>query len=206
MSIRSDKQSIVKVGDGRGFVIEGVHDRFVITAAHCLPHLPPCILSPYLEEKTYGDLLGPIDGAPTVWAECLFADPVNDIAILGTPDNQALYDQAESYEEFTEAVTPIRIREATMGETAWKLDLDGMFKSFLVEGVNEHFLWLKTPAEDFFKGGESGSPLLGDDGRAVSLCQIGSNTSTMPVINLPACLPRWFDAQQNRRRKKGGEK
>ena len=36
---------------------------------------------------------------PTVWAEWLFVDPVADIAALGTPDSQALSDQAVAYDE-----------------------------------------------------------------------------------------------------------
>jgi hypothetical protein len=35
-------QSVVRVGAGRGFVIETEdEDRLIITAGHCLPHLPP---------------------------------------------------------------------------------------------------------------------------------------------------------------------
>jgi hypothetical protein len=38
-------QAVVRVGDGRGFIVglddTGMLERFVITAAHCLPHLPP---------------------------------------------------------------------------------------------------------------------------------------------------------------------
>ena len=86
----------MKVGDGRGFVVERHEYRFVITVSHCLPYLPPCHLAAYLEEKPYGGLLGPIDGdKPVICAECLFVDPVNDLAILGTPDDQELCEQAD---------------------------------------------------------------------------------------------------------------
>lgn len=30
-------QAVVRVGDGRGFVVEHRHQRFILTAAHCLP-------------------------------------------------------------------------------------------------------------------------------------------------------------------------
>jgi hypothetical protein len=34
--------AVVSVGDGRGFVVEGrERARFIITAAHCLPYVPP---------------------------------------------------------------------------------------------------------------------------------------------------------------------
>ena len=85
----------MKVGDGRGFIIEAGDQRLVITAAHCLPHFPPCHGASYTEERTYPDFIGPLgESAPKVWAECLFADPVGDIAVLGSPDDQALYDEA----------------------------------------------------------------------------------------------------------------
>jgi hypothetical protein len=75
-------------------VVNYKHDRLVVTAAHCLPHFPPCHGASYLEERTYGKLLGPLGDKPTVWAECLCADPIADIAVLGSPDNQALFDGA----------------------------------------------------------------------------------------------------------------
>jgi hypothetical protein len=45
---------------------------------------PPAIGSiSYLQERTYRALLGPLGAEPTVWAECLVADPIVDIAVLG---------------------------------------------------------------------------------------------------------------------------
>jgi hypothetical protein len=85
--------SIIRVGKGRGFVVEDAErfarfgfrgDCLVVTAAHCLPFFPPCHSCSYLHERTYKALLGPLGQKPTVWAECLFADPIGDIAVLGT--------------------------------------------------------------------------------------------------------------------------
>jgi hypothetical protein len=69
-------QAVVTVGDGRGFVVKHHHERVIITAAHCLPFLPPPCTVSYLKERTYKALLGPLGSDPTVWAECLFVDPV----------------------------------------------------------------------------------------------------------------------------------
>jgi hypothetical protein len=44
--------SIIRVGDGRGFVIAAREKRYIVTAAHCLPVLP----TP--QEETYRDLVG----------------------------------------------------------------------------------------------------------------------------------------------------
>ncbi|MEJ2246907.1 MAG: hypothetical protein P8Y80_12645, partial [Acidobacteriota bacterium] len=73
---------VVKVGDGRGFIVESKHSRMVITAVHCLPYFPPPISIADTGERTYQDLLGPLDGDPCVWCELIFADPVADIAVL----------------------------------------------------------------------------------------------------------------------------
>src|SRR5467141_2465247 len=41
MIIERLKSGVITVGHGRGFVVEGAGERLVITAAHCLPSLPP---------------------------------------------------------------------------------------------------------------------------------------------------------------------
>ena len=114
------RRAVVKVGDGgRGFMVE-INDPFlklrvpvIITAAHCLPHFPPALgLISYTEERTYRALLGPLGGEQTVWAECLFADPIADIAVLGSPDGQELYDEARAYEELMASMTPFVIGDA----------------------------------------------------------------------------------------------
>jgi hypothetical protein len=60
------KNSIVNVGGGRGFVVEHGRYKYIITAAHCLPELPPAHGAAYLEEKTYGNLVGPLGGDQTI--------------------------------------------------------------------------------------------------------------------------------------------
>jgi hypothetical protein len=87
------KRAVLKVGGGRGFVVELGDDRYVITAAHCLPSFPPCLSFSDVSERTYKALLGPLGQEPTVWAECVFVDPIGDIAVLGAPDGQELPDE-----------------------------------------------------------------------------------------------------------------
>ncbi len=96
--------SVIRVGNGRG-----VRRCYVVTAAHCLQKrvendelvgaLPPVLSD--LGQRTYTRFIGPRNEEPTIAAECLFADPVGDIAVLGCPDGQALFDEAESYVKFT---------------------------------------------------------------------------------------------------------
>jgi hypothetical protein len=42
----------------------------------------------------------------------LFVDPVADIAVLCSPDNQALIREAEAYEELVMGVTPFQVTDA----------------------------------------------------------------------------------------------
>jgi hypothetical protein len=96
-AIRATK-AVLRVGEGRGFVVEAHRHRYVITAAHCLPHFPPCHAQSYLQERTYAKLIAPLGKKPTVWAECVFVDPIADIAVLGTPDSQELCEQADEWD------------------------------------------------------------------------------------------------------------
>jgi hypothetical protein len=107
--------AVVRVGAGRGFVVEGRGRfsayRYVITAAHCLPKLPPPHGASHLDERTYENLLAPLGEQPSIWCECRFADPIADIAVLGSPDDQALSEQADAYVTLADAATPLAISE-----------------------------------------------------------------------------------------------
>jgi hypothetical protein len=106
------KHHVLSVGDDRGFVVDlPSHGRCVITAAHCLPHLPPP--GPSLpKERTYQALLGPLRGKRTVGAECLFVDLIADIAVLGQPDTDAYHRQAAAYDKLIARLDPLTIADA----------------------------------------------------------------------------------------------
>jgi hypothetical protein len=198
--------AVIRVGDGRGFVVERARQRLV-TAAHCLPHLPPAHPMSHTEERTYEALLGPLGAEPTVWAECLFADPVADIAILDGPDNQALFDQAEACEEFLADKVALKIGDApkegyeqeilsppggssftltvkTEGRgTARLLSLDDQWIECRVERGER---WLSVVEEGLVASGVSGSPIVMAD-RAIGLISTGGLN---PVLK--DCLPAWF--------------
>jgi hypothetical protein len=115
---------VLRVGKGRGFVVAcrdqyGHPESVIITAAHCLPKkLPPPHPMRYLEEATYRRLLGPLDGRRTVWAQCIFVDPVADIAVLGQPDDQALSDEADAYNALVGDLTPFAVADAPKQDRA----------------------------------------------------------------------------------------
>src|ERR1700741_2496788 len=76
---------VITAGSGRGFVVEDAGERLVITAAHCLPFLPPAqsFLGP--KECSYGPLLASLRDWPRASAVCRFVTPIADIAVLGSP-------------------------------------------------------------------------------------------------------------------------
>ena len=53
MIVERLKSGVITVGHGRGFVVEGAGERLVITAAHCLPSLPPAGPSFGPEARTF---------------------------------------------------------------------------------------------------------------------------------------------------------
>ena len=93
-------------------MVEHHYPLVVLTAAHCLPFLPPAHPFSYLEERTYQALLGPLGAKAAVWAQCLFADPVADIAMLGSPDEQRLSEQANAFDDLISASKPLLIGNA----------------------------------------------------------------------------------------------
>jgi hypothetical protein len=196
--------SIVQVGHGRGFVVKGEYewDRLIITAAHCLPRFPRPHPAGYLAERTYQRILGPLGEKPTVWAGLLFADPIADIAVLGSPENQELSEQAEAYERLFDGAHPLPIvdpparrpERPRVGEE-WKpyapgrgavrlLSLDG---KWIKARVLRHKRCLTVEPEELVVSGMSGSPILSPDGGAIGAV---SNGSMNPILT--ESLPAWL--------------
>jgi hypothetical protein len=186
---------VVKVGDGRGFIIvyrakvppivpplkpihgrrplRFIEQRLVVTAAHCLALSIPCHAAAYSEERMC-TRLGTLDGGKKdVWAECLFVDPIADIAVLGQPDEQGFSDQADAYTELTENASFTRIGIARSGR-GWILSLAGQWVRTTLK-VNQGIgcVGLSIGPTD---AGMSGSPILNDSGRAIGVVVIGAET------------------------------
>jgi hypothetical protein len=198
------KSAVVRVGDGRGFVVETIgqerhvvraaQGRYVVTAAHRLPRLPSAQSASYLEERTYAKLLGPLEGECGVWAECTFADPVEDVAVLHEPDNQELPDEVEEFRALVEAPTRAFSVRAPQADVlcGWLLSLDGEW--FAVQ-VNAPAGWRFFLNPDPVAGGISGSPIVDDDGFAVGVVNLGGECgASSPKLCdvLPGRMLRWL--------------
>src|SRR5205814_1247475 len=165
MIIESLESGVITVGHGRGFVVESAGERLVITAAHCLPSVPPAGPSFGLEARTYGPLLARRGEEPRAWAVCRFVDPIADIAVLGSPDNP----HADDYKALMGTATALSFgdavrRPANFWAPARLLSLDGRWFSCTIRhyggplGV--------THAAERVHGGMSGSPIVADAGPA----------------------------------------
>ena len=196
------KEAFVRVGGGRGFVVES-HRRvvvqrrlLVVTAAHCLPTdedgklmLPPPHPFSHTEARTFANLLGPLDEKPTVWAECLFVDPVADIAILGEPDNQVFSDEAEAYGALVGARRPLHIGSTTgtpgRPVTAWLLTLADSWISCKVHQFPPRSPLSIAGATEGYAPGTSGCPVITSDGEAIGVISLGDIGNPVLVDSLP---------------------
>lgn len=199
--------AIVRVGDGRGFVVAGKQSCFVITARHCLRDFP---LSPPGWDSmtnTCADLLGPLRAARTVAARCVFADPISDLAILGPPCQGPSPEGYKRFVELTQHVLPFSIGApqtkyfpcfALSNEQHW-------FGARAQVEVTEDgsAVWLFRPMAEI-TAEMVGSPILGADGSAVGLMSsnLFSNFDLedegAPNPLLTAHFPAWFLAEMGR--------
>jgi hypothetical protein len=189
---------VITVGDGRGFIIEhrtlfdlgtGVkhlHRKLVVTASHCLPH-PPVMPCYSYKETTYANLLAPLGEEPSVWAECLFFDPVSDLAILGEPDNQELGEESEAYNQLVDGRKPFNIATPETGE-GYMLALDGVSWRPTPLKVNVG-VWGTGLSSGAVRAGQSGSPIVDAKGRAVAVVSLGE-AGSQPILKFQ--LPAWL--------------
>jgi hypothetical protein len=156
-----------------------------------------------------------------VWCQCVFVDPIADIAVLCAPDNQDLAEQAKAYEALVyEAVTPFTIAEPPskpipeevidVGEEeamrecgAFLLSLEGEWFPCRVRHYSNEPLMIHDAARGIM-GGMSGSPIITEDGKAIGIVCIGTclgiivvrpeddPTEGAPNPRLMGNLPGWF--------------
>jgi len=199
------KRAVVRVGEGgRGFVVEGRgNERYVVTAAHCLPRMPQPYGFSRLEELTYRRLLAPLGGEPSVSCLCLFVDPISDLTVLGMPDDLEPDDEAEAYEELVAAAIPLVVaeppREAVedMRECrAFLLSLSDRWFPCTVQHYGDSMV-VSDAAEDIV-GGMAGSPIVSENGSAVGVLCLSFGGYDKPHrvggVNpqLMGNLPSWF--------------
>lgn len=131
-----------------------------------------------------------------MWAECLFFDPVSDVAILGEPDNQELGEQSDAYVRLVRGRKPFTIAAPETGE-GHMLALDGV--SWQPTPLKVHVtIWGSSLSTGATLAGQSGSPIVDAAGRAVALVSIGHfnlssgtpmDAGPQPILKFQ--LPSW---------------
>jgi len=132
----------------------------------------------------------------------VFVDPISDIAVLTSPDNQAASAQADAYASLTNSAALSVTEVAQEGSSpAWLLSLEGHWFRCTIGRVGPN-LWISNAAQGIV-GGMSGSPILADDGSALGVlsCSGGSgdvHTDGGPEPALIQTLPQWLVAELTR--------
>jgi hypothetical protein len=195
--------SIVGVGpgefSGRGFIVQGASERFVITSTRCLPAIPSCgapLIYPDLL-LSRPDLLASYEGRlASPW--CRFVDPSVGIAVLGPPrldgwlGSERSVDEDEScYRQITNAAIPLSIAEPPKRSLAWVLLADSSWGRCIVGHYGNDLAF----CNHFFdmRSVEPGSPLVVDDGSAIGV--IGDTGDWNPDCRHPRlanALPGWL--------------
>jgi hypothetical protein len=184
---------VITAGSGRGFVVAGAGERLVITAAHCLPFLPPAQSFFGPKERIYGPLLARLGDEPRAWALCRFVDPIADIAVLGSPDNP----HADKYKALIETATALSISGPLRNPVnfwlpARLLSLDGRrWFSCTVRHYGGP-LWI-THAAEGIRGDMAGSPIVTESGTAIGVvCTAAAPWEGGPNPRLTHNLPGWL--------------
>ena len=142
-------------------------------------------------------------GARRVTAECVFIDPIADIAVFGAPDTQERDEEAQAYEKLTgEAAFKIgklprqRARRwPPVSSEAHMLTLDNEWFVCRIERSGA-MLWFDQAAQPVV-GGMSGSPIVLPDGSAVGVVCTSEESHSGgreggPGPTLSAHLPGWL--------------
>ena len=180
--------AIVRVGKGgRGFLVEDARGEcYVLTAAHCLPRLPR--MRPW-EDVPYKAILGPFGRRrPTVWAQCIFVDPISDLALLAEADNQTYSAEAEKFSTLTDERPKIQIASLVQSGPGWILGLNRSWEAIAltVDSLNRwRTIAFDDPPPNAIACGTSGSPILDATGAAVGVMSLGQEGNPRLALELP---------------------
>src|SRR5262249_45534809 len=152
INLEKARRGVVRVGSGRGFVVEGKLGLFIVTAAHCLKIRIPCASFAVPLERICRRLghLGERK-KPTVWGECCFIDPIADIAVLQQPDPEVFCEHSEEWDAMVDQTTPFPLSEEPAKAKAWFLSLDCRWSACEVERFG-HSLVVEELAEEIQPG------------------------------------------------------
>ena len=124
-----------------------------------------------------------------VWTECVFVDPIGDLAVLDSPDAQELANKAHAYDRLMKAALPLQVSQLD-SETANArlLPIEGPSFGCVVRAIKCGPLFIEKP-EQKIESGMSGSPILAEDGSAIGVVVTdGDGPHPCLVWHLPGWL------------------
>lgn len=165
---RAENATVYTETGGHGVLVPG---GFVLTAAHCIDWdgRGGMALGDYYLEK-----IRTSDGKKLTLS-LLAVEPVSDIAVLGSPDNQAFPEESMAFGVFLDACPPVHVdtKEYAFDESVpvAVLNRDGKWiggKATHCEAFRQaERLWVK--AEEDVQGGASGGPIINEKGELVAI-------------------------------------
>ena len=135
----------------------------------------------------------------TVWAECVFVNPVMDLAVLASPDGQVLAAAADEYDALMGVVRPFPVARTSAQARGQMLTLKGQW-FYCNVNCGGRSLWIDNPAEPI-QGGMSGSPILTASGAAIGVVCTRDQNGEDPI---PRCSPSFRRGSQVQFGQRGG--
>lgn len=192
------KKGVIRVGDGRGFLVAGFNEVLVITAAHCLAEMPGRSLSNMAGGAYSPVWIGPLQGGLEVKADCIFADPFADIAVLRCPDEQQFSSDADAYEHLIAGASTLTIdctlARSSLGEIqrdGMILSIDGTWQPCKVVCSEGGPLQLEQMKAELHAE-MAGSPIISMTGAVLGVLSFGGPSSLSLHAHLALDLPPKF--------------
>jgi hypothetical protein len=167
---------------GQGVLVKG---DYIITAAHCINYTlsGDIVVGEYFIEEIQ-TVEGILKISPYV------IEPITDIAALSAPDDQALPEEALTYERFCRVVSPLPL---FTGKLKWQQKMPVyVFTHKGIWSEGEVTRWashkdapgLALNMREQIEGGTSGSPIVNERGQLIAIV---SNASTGAMRSGSAC-------------------
>jgi S1-C subfamily serine protease len=182
-------------GSGQCVLVKG---GFIITAAHCVDW--DCSGNMAMGEFYLSKIK---TGSGDLTASTFAVEPISDIAVLGSPDNQTFCHESATFDEFCEGVAPVKLlRRIPKPFKPFPVWIRTHIKTW-VDGTATYFggcatFAYKTDCE--IQCGTSGGPIVNHAGELVGVVSHATNTCfqgkyTAAAGLLSLALPAWIIAR-----------